>query len=271
MTEKPVLSIFVITGYLLSLLFYWTPIGGNLNQTFKIILYLIPPLLAVLGGYYALGSYGIKGPKGTSLLLISSGLLAWFIGEILFDYYEFFTATTPYPSLADIFYIIGYPLILGGIFYELKKSGVSLSKISKPMLFCLGLIALLLTVIVLYFGVYSAYKPESPLLNNAFVISYGVGDLIILLATLAILLLVWEYKGGKLSLPWIYIFFGFASTLLADILFAIYTSQYDEGSYLIVNILDNFWILGYYLIGFGLFKSGFLIDQVKKKAALKVS
>src|SRR6185369_5807284 len=135
----------------------------------------------------------------------------------------------------------------------IRIAKVNWKGIAKPTLFLFVLVSLLLAALVGYFGIYQAYKPAETLLSNSIAIGYGVGDLLLILVTVLLLVLVWEFRGGKLSRVWLIMFCGFIFTLVADILFAMYRLQYDMQIWFYKSLLDSFWIAGYLLFASAFF------------------
>jgi hypothetical protein len=80
-----------------------------------------------------------------------------------------------------------------------------------------------------------------------------------------VLVLAWEFRGGNFSRVWITVFISFIITLIADILFAVHTNQYNNGMWFYKSMLDSLWIAGYLLFGYALFDIGFSIQEAYMK------
>ncbi|MBM3256602.1 MAG: hypothetical protein FJZ04_04015 [Candidatus Moranbacteria bacterium] len=238
------------TGYLL----------GDFESLAAYFWTFLPPLIAAFCGTYAVKTYNLNNPHAKAIAILSLGVFFWFIGEFIWFIFEYFLDKDPFPSIADFFYLIAYPILLIGLFVELKTNKVSwdLKKALVGALF-----AVVFSVLVFYFGIYLAFDPEETLINNLVAIAYGLGDLILIIFTLNILTIVLGYKKGKLCLPWICILAGFFALLAADILFAVYRKEYEE--FLVpYRLLDLGWTAGFLLIAYGFYNIGF---EVKKAAA----
>jgi diguanylate cyclase (GGDEF)-like protein len=48
-------------------------------------------------------------------LLMSAGTALWSIGDCCYTYYQYVLLQEPFPSVADVFYLSAYPLLLGGL------------------------------------------------------------------------------------------------------------------------------------------------------------
>lgn len=256
-----VLSIF----YSLLLSVYWLELGGGANVLVRNAVYLLPPLIATLAGIFALSNFGWNGHRAKTLLALTLGLLSWCIGEALFFANEFIFHIEPYPSAADIFYLLGYPLFLYGLIHEINVTKINWKSIHPQTTFLLGMVSTVLVGIVVYFGVYLAYDAAETLLHNAISIAYGLGDLVLVVANLEVLILAWEFRGGKLSRMWQAFFFGFLATLVADILFAMFTMEYTQEHWFYKSLLDSFWMVAYLLFAYGLLEYGISILETSRK------
>lgn len=222
---------------------------------------LLPPLLASLMALITVRTYGKENPHAKALAFLSLGILFWFLGESIWFIYEYFYNLDPFPSVADLFYLLAYPSLFVGLIYEFRSGKMNWTKtrlfvcISKSFVFA---------VLVIYFGIIKAYDPQEILTNNLIAMSYGIVDLVLVTLSSSILLISFSYKKGKLFLPWIFIFLGFSLILSADILFAIFEKEYKTLMGFYRNI-DLGWITGFSFITFGFYKIRESIEEVKAK------
>ncbi len=263
MPKKIITAIILIIIYSAIAGVEWFKLGFN-NIFLREGLYLSTSLIAFIAGLFAIRSFGLSGKRAMTLILLTAGIGYWFLGEVLFNYYEYVLHVNPYPSIADIFYILAYPMLLAGFINEIRIANINWKNINRANLFLFILVSFLLSVIVAYFGIYQAYNPAETFLTNSVAISYGIGDLLLILSNILILVLVWEFRGGKLSRVWLVMFVSFIFTLIADILFAIYTTQYDNQEWFYKSLLDSFWTAGYLLFAYALFEFGFSIQDTYK-------
>nr|WP_240943209.1 bifunctional diguanylate cyclase/phosphodiesterase [Planosporangium thailandense] len=47
---------------------------------------------------------------------IAAGQALWVLGDVTFDFYDYVLHRSPFPSLADVFYLAGYPVLMAGLF-----------------------------------------------------------------------------------------------------------------------------------------------------------
>jgi hypothetical protein len=84
-------------------------------------------------------------------------------------------------------------------------------------------------LIVSYYGIYQVYDSTAGALYNFVSIGYGVADLILIIASMFAFTIISIYRGGKLATFWLRMIVGFLLFLVADILFALFATQYEEG------------------------------------------
>ncbi|MEK7183441.1 MAG: hypothetical protein AAB776_02275 [Patescibacteria group bacterium] len=248
-----------------SLLSYWAGLGGERNLLFLNIAYLLAPVFSVLGGLYAVKIYGWRGMTSRPFLFLTLGLLLWMIGEILWVYYDFVIEVTPYPSIADYFYLFAYVPLFLGLFEQVQLSKVRLKRFDPVIVFLFGIIAILMAGLATYFGIFLAYDSASTLMENAVAIGYGLADMVIILCALLVLILAWEFRGGSLMRFYMFIFFGFSMTFIADVGFAVYNEEYLAGGWWIRNTLDSLWIMQYLYFGMAFFAFGLHLKVAQER------
>jgi len=257
---KTRISLFIFAFILVSIAYIFEAEKQTfLNQ----ILFLIFPVFAVLTGILAVKIYGLKSIAGKSLLAMTLGIACWAIGGIIWCAYALLNID-PFPSIADVFFLLGYLLVLLGLYMEFKKAQIQLSQLKKSTIILGLLITFVLTVIVFYFGIYMAYDSSVGFLENVVAMSYGIADLILIIGSLFALLMTRAYRGGKFSEFWMIVIAVFVLNLAADILFAIFSVPYTENAkpYIYIDLL---WIAGYLLFAYGMLDNYFHIKAIRKR------
>jgi len=268
MNKRAVIIFLLALLYGGAMVVYWLRLGFD-NIILRETIYLSTSGIATIAGFFALRKFGLANARSLTLLFLTVGIGYWFIGEVLFDYYQYIVHSNPFPSAADMFYILGYVFILIGLVNEIRIVKINWQLIEKPTLFLYGLVTLLFIVLISYFSIYHAYDPAKALLANAISMGYGVGDLLLIMANIFVLILVWEFRGGRFARVWISLFLSFIMMLVADILFAIYADQYNQQVWFYKSLLDSFWMGAYLLFGFALFDFGFSIQDIYKKIVVQ--
>ena len=249
--------------FALANLVFWGQIGGSANELFENTIYLTSVVLSVLAGIFAVRTYGFSSQHGKAFLLITLGYASWLIGESIWVFYDFVLHISPFPSPADFFYVAAYPLIAWGLIKEIKLAEIKFENINKGVLAGVGLLSLIFIVAVTYFELILAYDPMGTFIDNLALI-YGFGNLILIIPAILLLVMAWEYKGGKIFMPWIFIFLGLTLTLTADTLYAVFLDPYLENTYPYES-MDLLWIAGYLLVALGFLNISFLIRGIHKR------
>lgn len=258
-------KLYIIFGFVFIVvnLIWWLQLGGSSNELLENVVYLVSASLAFAASFYAIKNYGFKSLHGKALLFISAGYGCWLIGEIIWVFYELVLLIDPYPSPADLFYVAAYPLIGWGIIKELKLASINLKKTPIGILAGIAILGFVFLILVSYFEIMLAYDSSVSLIEN-FAILYGFGDLMLLIPSLLVLVMAWEFKGGKIFIPWIFIFLGLLCSLAADTLYAVFLEPYINGIYPYDNI-DVLYVAGYLFASMGFLSMGLLIRRVQLK------
>lgn len=245
-------------------LLYSTRVGGSFNNLVTNLAALLPPFLATCYGFYAYRTYQHKSPHGRALLFISMAMLLWFMGEVAFFWFQFIVDINPYPSIADISFLAGYPLLLVGLLTEIKTSKSTFKNTNQFIQLLITIIMIMLGLAVLYFGVFLAYASGEPIVNNLVAMAYGVGDLILIAPTLYVLKIAVDYRGGKLFSSWGLILIAMLLKLYGDIFFAVYRNAYTalEWPY---NMIDLVWVTSYLLFAYSFFNTATTVKQVQAR------
>jgi hypothetical protein len=257
--------IIFIAIFLATLVFY--ALSPSIQTLPILTLYLLFPVGAALVGLYASRIYGFRSANGRAILLITGGLVCWGIGESIGYSLQSYMGGAPFPSMADFFYLVGYPLFAAGIYQGFITSGIKLKQVKKSLLIAVLLVSLVLAVLVGYFGVYQAYDPTADLAANIVAIFYGLADLVLIVLSLLTILVASEYGDGKLASFWKTIALGFFLFLIADILFAMYGDQYS-GDIQPYTYIDLIWIAAYMFLAYAMLDNYIHVTAVQKKIKL---
>lgn len=177
-------------------------------------------------------------------VLLGCGLAAWVAGDLVWMVLESVLGLEPFPSIADGFYLLGYPLLATGLH--------RLSRARNPAGDRTAILDALVsgTAFALVMWV-SFIKPtwtaaEGTLLERIVGVAYPVGDLV-LLVQLVYLTGLGLAKSRSLRL----LGAALAVTLVGDLLFqaAVYIPVLETN----VPALDTLWLVGYLLFGAAVF------------------
>lgn len=228
-------------------------IDTNENFYFGIAIGIIAVLGAIFGFLNARRWGGFQSAIGKTLTLLSSGLITWGIGTLIFGYYNLaLESAVPYPSLADAAYIVSWPLWAIGVITLFKATGArfQLKKLGGRVLF---LMIPIITILLSYYLLFVVAKGgefafDGSGLKVFFDLAYPIGDIVIL--TLAVLLygLSFRYLGGYFRVPILIILTGFLVNYLADFSFS-YTTTKE--TFFVAGWVDMIFTTAMFLLGLG--------------------
>lgn len=187
-----------------------------------------------------------QSPLGKVWGAIGAGLLAWAIAAGIFAAYPILNAgaDTPYPSLADPFYLLAPPLMTIGLLLFKRSAGLESPIWGK------ALAAAALAV----FG-YFAYLANAKGLSDPaiFMLLVSIGYLLFDPILIAVTLLTASaFRGGAVATSWWYVVGGIILYFIANQLYTylVGIEQYTTGS-----PIDAGWLLGFGLIACGAVKA----------------
>lgn len=256
--SKIIILVYVITG-ILWLLFVWKtqytatlegPSFSYFLKPFLVGMTLLPLIGGIIGLKNSFKWGGIKSVVGRSSLALSLGLIAWSGGMVIWNYYLFFTeVSVPYPSAADIIFILSWPLWTYGIWELSEAVGIKFAwkKVSKGFL----IIPLIVTLFSVYLLMYVArggvtYENFPKLFFDLF---YPLGDIVILTVTVSIFLLLRKFLGGVYKTPMLILLFGFLLNYISDFLFS-YTTTKE--TYFNGHVVDFLFMTTMFVLSIGL-------------------
>ena len=201
----------------------------------RAVLYIVVSASAALA--VAAGALGYR-PAGVGawwLLAVGQGL--FLLGDVLFSVNELVLHIEPFPSLADILYLAGYPVMAGGLALLLRRRS---TRRDRPALLDAAIIATgfgLITwvlVMVPYFR-----DPELTLLERVASLAYPVGDILLLALAAALAI-----AAGRRPVAFWLLIGNLVVTLVVDTAFAVLALRGAD-----TRITDVGYAIGYGLLG----------------------
>jgi len=178
---------------------------------------------------------------GWLLLFVSQ--FSFLIGYVFFAYYDLLLKQSTSPSLADIFYLLAYPLFLSGALL-LPSANFKPSERIK-LLLDTGIV--LISSILIYWSLLIAPTIEQNLgadtLTMFLAVAYPIGDILLLFALVELLFRSRRNSGAD---PLIFLGLFCFANIFAD---AIYMGESMAGTYVSGGPLDVIWIISYLMIG----------------------
>lgn len=182
------------------------------------------------------------GAHGKAWILFAIFTAFWFTAEQLWMIYELVYGLDPWPSVADYFYVGGYPFLFAfSIFYlyPLRKA------ISKKLVTS----TLAISVLLLIPTFYIAYdpNPEANEYETALAASYPILDAIVLFPALIGLALFFK---GEVNFLWSLICLATILNVVADTGFLMMSA---DDSYYTGHPIDILYLWAYVLFSFGVY------------------
>jgi hypothetical protein len=211
----------------------------------------ITGVLLVLA-FLTLARFGIIGYHGVAWVSFVGYAICAFIAEMLWAIMELYFKIDPFPSAADIFYLIEYPFLL--MFFIAYLQPIK-NAITKKMF----AIAILISATILAACKILVSTPTQDELFEVFLGSiYPIFDSIVLVPAIIGVSLFFK---GKINLMWSLFFFGTISLFIADSAFLF---GQGENSYYTGNPMEILFHWNYILLSFGLYSNLVLFTKPKK-------
>lgn len=232
-------------------------IGGdgfviNLNN-------LIAPLLAIVTTIFAIRLF-LQVRSNARSRVLWGGLLAgwalWTIAETIWFVYGFLNQDVPYPSIADLFWVIGYIPLGIGLFSRLQEMPMRLTGLQKLALWASSLLTVIISIAFVILPVFQEYDASNRLASIITII-YPLADLVLLVSVLRLLFV---YRSGDYGLGWDMLIAGFVLMTIADLVFAYATPlnlYYPDQKANLISTLGNsvpynlsylVWVFGLYAL-----------------------
>lgn len=221
-----------LIGAVLIAVFYWLPMG-SVEQSF---VYDLLGLGAVVAAVIAIR---VHRPAGWQpWLLMAAGQLAFVGGDILWTIYSA-QGQDPFPSMADVLYLLGYPIMAVGLIIAIRRriTGGDRAGLLDAAILATG------TAVVwwaLVLGPLTASGEPDPI-SFAISLAYPIGDLLLIGMALGLVM-----TPGARSPSFRLLVTSLFLVLLADLQFGL---QSLDGTYLDGGWLDGVWLLGYVAFG----------------------
>jgi PAS domain S-box-containing protein len=183
----------------------------------------------------------MRGRAGLGWALIGVSALSWSLGEAAWAVYDLVLHESPFPSFADVGYLMAIPPVLAGIVLLRGRTASpigSMRVLLDGLLIGLGVLAISWALVLR-----PVYESSTDgLLANVLGLAYPVGD--VLVVTVVLILLFQTGGGQRLTL--ILLGAGLLANAVADSGFAYLsvTDSYQNGAF-----TDIVWIAGFTLIG----------------------
>ena len=177
--------------------------------------------------------------------IIALAVLFYALGDLCWAWLELWLRESPFPSIADFFYLLYIPVFLAGIFLLPSRSETTINRISKVLDIAIVMACAILGFWNLLIGPTFHSASGLPTFSQAILIAYPVGDLVLLWA---MLLILYNHPDDKKNIPTLIVAAGLLTMIVSD---SVYSFQSIQGTYSSGGFLDIGWIISILLIGMG--------------------
>ena len=235
-------------GALIIISFYLTMVALSNNQeantNFTDIATLLIDVLVTLALFYASIYCYFHGKRiYLAWLILAIARLSYTIADVFWAYTEIVLRESPFPSMADYFYMAYYPLFLFGIFFLPSIKFTSSERLK--MMLDTGIV--MISAIIIFWSLIIAPTIQESgnidAISLALSIAYPVADLVLLFAVLELIFKKIYEKGQT---PLLFLVGGIITLIITDAFFFRLTLV---GTYVAGGLLDMGWPIAYVLIG----------------------
>jgi hypothetical protein len=171
-------------------------------------------------------SFEDDNPMRGTWRMFAAGFVTFAAGQaVLCTYQAVLRLPSPFPSVADAFFMCSYPLLLAALLRAIRAYGATGYPIGSPLerAGTAGVIAAAAGL-----AAYPALKPvvaiPAPPLETFLNVAYPVLDLLVLVLVAILLRIAIRFRGGQVWKVWAGLLTGFTLMGVGDILFAYFTA-----------------------------------------------
>jgi hypothetical protein len=251
----------LIFGYLLGVAYWaWIYTTGLVGTSHNYLWsFLFEVVLLVIGGIYGIlisKKWGfLSSALGRAIFFFSAGIIVWSLGVLVFLYYNvFLSIEAPYPSIADLFFILSIPFLIVGLINLGKGIGGSykLRALRGKAIFAM---IPLFTIAMSYYnlvwvkgGVVFDFT-DAGIVQIILDILYSIQDALLITTIFLIYGLSYRVFGGRFKQSINLLFVGFLGYYIADLLYSI---TIESGAYYVADWADLLYLSALSLICVGI-------------------
>jgi len=217
--------------------------GDDADTAVSIFSMFVPLSLAIIG-FSVVKKYKGTQVFGRAYLALSFGYLSIFFAEVTYAVYDIVYDIEPYPSIADVFFFMLYPLLLVYLFMNIKFFAPKLGVKSKLW------IILMPIVVLVGYSILSTTEGEI----SVFEFDFYYGIVFVYAATLTLAVAVVGasiFKQGAIGKAWLILVIGILLNNLGDLW---YYNLELFGEYDLIHPVNMFWYSGYLVVIYALIK-----------------
>ncbi len=200
---------------------------------------------------------------------LALGVVLWTIAEIIWLYMSLVYSEVPYPSSADLFWLLGYVPITIAFFERHDEFRIVQTHQQRMLNILVAALFILAAGVFVIWPTITAFDPTK-IIESLLNIAYPLTDVTL---SIVILRIFFSTQTGRFSITWRLLGFGFLAMTVSDLMFS-YTSwigiYYPDGHPNIISIvLDLFYYNAYLSMAVGVFAFGVILEmdrEIKKSA-----
>lgn len=212
--------------------------GGIIAFSFSVLLTIIIAIFA-----FIVAKQNEVGLLSKSYLALGLGFLSYALGELLYYSMDDLFGIEPYPSIADVFFLATYPLLLVHLILNIRTFNVGYTKLQKIWLPAIPIFALIVYVIL------SIGVPDAELNFDFY---YGLIFVAASSVTLSFSILgALTFRQGALGVVWLLLVIGLMINASGDVW---YYHLELFGQYYDAHPLTSIWYVANLFIIYALYK-----------------
>ena len=179
-------------------------------------------LVAAVYAFRSAHLLGRGNPARLPWLLLACGLAAYSLGQATLTFFQVTTGVSPFPSIADAFYVLSYPLLITGVIAFIRayaRSGFPMGRTST-----MWILLIAAAVIIVWPLLRPIVTSADALLPKSLNVVYFGFDLLLLVPAIGLLRITSRFRGGAVWQIWFALMAGFIFSAVGDLLFGYFSS-----------------------------------------------
>jgi hypothetical protein len=209
-------------------------------DTIASIFSITNPLIVTVIGFFIAIRYRKSLVFGKSYMFLAIGYLGIFLGEVTYAIYDIVYNIEPYPSIADIFFFIQYPLITAHLILNIKFFSPKISNRVK-----LWVAIMPISILILYGALSETEITEFDFYYGAIFVYFSALTLSFAVVGAVI------FKEGVIGKAWFLLVIGILFNTMGDTWY--YNLELFD-AYDLLHPVNMFWYAGYWLVMYALIK-----------------
>ncbi len=202
---------------------------------------------------------------GTAWLIIAISNLVYTVGDLSWAILEAGLHLSPYPSIADIFYLSYYLLFLIGTVILAIENRVIIDQIKNTLDMAIIMASAILAFWYFLFNPILQATAGDPWAFKFLSLAYPVGDVILLASIL------WLMNSNPVRYARAPIFLLVISTTITMFADIVFSFQESSGTYISGGPLDIIWIISYLFVGFAAVHQALYVNNMTGSQHQQVS